>query len=206
MTVAKSPFYVVPDFLTPKNCEVIVDNLGLYNPDVDSEGNPIRMIRGHEGAEQHIYNKFQYFIPVLEKYYGFEHLGTEPTVFEVYPEGFVPSVQCENSSWVKKKWMRTKDRDFTAVLFLSDYQDKIPFDSDYEVYGGKLEFPQHQFGFNPQRGTLIVYPSDPHFINAIAEVAAGELYIAKFHIAATKPYLYNPAQFPGDYRTWFANL
>jgi len=206
MAKAKAPFFVVPNFLTPKSCEIIVDNLGLYMPDVDAEGNPLPMIRGHEESEQVIYSRFQNYIPILEQYYNYEHLGTEHTMFEVYYEGCVPEVHCENSNYVRKKWMRTKDRDFTAVVFLSDYQDKVPFDSEYEVYGGKLEFPQHQFGFNPQRGTMVVFPSGPHFINAIAEIAAGELYIAKFHVAATKPYLYNPADFPGDYRSWFSHL
>jgi hypothetical protein len=103
-----------------------------------------------------VYGKFQPLIADLEKYYDFEHRGTELVTFEFLAEGVKPEAISDNSKWVNKKWVRTKDRDFSAVLFLSDYQDDLPFDSDYEVYGGKLEFLQHKFGFNPERGTLIV--------------------------------------------------
>ena len=91
-------------------------------------------------------------------------------------------------------------------MFLSDYSENYPFDSDYEVYGGKLEFPQHDFGFNPERGTLIMYPSGPHFINAFSEVLAGDLFAARFHFGTHMPFLYNPEEFPGDYTNWFSDL
>ncbi len=206
MAVAKSPFYVVQDFLTPKQCEMIVDDLGYYSPDVDKDGAPIKMMRNHADSEKIVYGKFMPLIPKLEEYYKFEHRGTEIVTFEFLAEGVTPEAVCDNSKWVNKKWVRTKDRDFTATIFLSDYQDQLPFDSDYEVYGGKLEFLQHQFGFNPVRGTLIVYPSGPHFINAIADIIAGDLFLAKFHIAAQAPFLYQPVNFPGDYTSWFSDL
>jgi hypothetical protein len=206
MATPKSPFYVIQNFLTPKQCEMIVDNLGYYSPDLDKDGNPIKMMRTHEDSEKIIYDKFKQLIPILEAYYKFKHRGTEPVTFEFHAEGITPEAICDNSKWVNKKWVRTKDRDFSAVLFLSDYQDNLPFDSDYEVYGGKLEFLQHKFGFNPQRGTLIIYPSSPHFINAFSEISAGDLFIARFYIAAQEPYLYQPQEFPGNYLSWFNDL
>ena len=206
MATPKTPFIVVQNFISPKQCEIIVDELGFYAPDKDVEGNPIKMMRGNEEGEQIIYEKFQRMIPILEKYYGFEHRGTEHMTFEFTAAGVEPEAVCDNAKWVNKKWVKTKDRDFSAVLFLSDYQDNIPFDNEYEVFGGKLEFLQHQFGFNPERGTLIVYPSGPHFINAFSEVLAGDLYTARFFIAAQVPYLYQPAEFPGNYLSWFSNI
>lgn len=206
MAVAKSPFLVVRGFLSPKICEGIVDSLGLYNPDLNPEGDPIKMIRSHQESEELIYDRFSEMIPKIEEYYQFNHRGTESVMFEFYAEGTVSEPQCENSNWIKKKWVRTKDRDFSCILFLSSSQDQVPFDGDYEVYGGKLEFPQHQFGFNPERGTLIVFPSGPHFINAVAPIVAGDLFLARFHIASAMPYLYNPREFPGDYRSWFTGL
>ncbi len=206
MAVAKSPFYVVRNFISAKQTEFIVDDLGYYTPDTDVDGKPIKMFRHHEQAEAIVYDKFKSLIPKLEKYYEFDHRGTEHMMFEYLAEGVKSEAVCDSSKWVNKKWVRTTDRDFSAVLFLSEYQDKVPFDSDYEVFGGKLEFLQHQFGFNPERGTLIVYPSGPHFINAHSEIQAGDLFIAKFHVAAQMPYLYQPVGFPGDYRTWFTDL
>lgn len=206
MAVPKSPFYVVQNFISPKQCEMIVDSLGFFIPDEDKEGNPIKMRRNHEKSEKVIYDKFKPLIPTLEKYYDFKHKGTEHMTFEFIDAGVEPEAVCDNSKWINKKWAKTKDRDFSALLFLSDYQSNIPFDSDYEVYGGKFEFLQHGFGFQPERGTLIIYPSGPHFINAIADVHAGSLFLAKFYLAATLPYLYQPDEFPGNYLSWFGNL
>ncbi len=206
MTTPKSPFYVVQNFLTPKWCEKIVDNLGYYSSDIDQEGIPIKMIRNHEESEKIIYHKFKPLIPELEKYFDFYHRGTELMTFEFITEGVTPEAICDNSKWTNKKWTKTKDRDFSVVLFLSDYQENLPFDSDYEVYGGKLEFLQHKFGFNPERGTLIVYPSGPHFINAISEIGAGDLFLARFYLAGQMPFLYQPERFPGNYLSWFSNI
>jgi hypothetical protein len=90
------------------------------------------------------------------------------------------------------------------VLFLSDYQESPSFDSEYEVYGGKLEFPQHAFGFNPRRGTLVLFPSDPHFINVTSDVFVGELFQSRLQLAASTPYFYDSEMFPGNYTQWFA--
>jgi len=206
MAVAKSPFYVVQNFISPKQAEIIVDDLSYYEPDVDTEGNPILMKRHHEKSEEFIFDKFMTLIPTLEQYYGFKKRGTEHISFEYRAAGVTPEPVCDNSKWINKKWTRTKDRDFSAVLFLSDFQPNVPFDSDYEVFGGKLEFLQHKFGFNPERGTLVVYPSTPHFINAFAEILAGDLFIAKFHVATQMPFIYQPDQFPGNYLSWFSDI
>jgi hypothetical protein len=202
----KSPFFVIQEFISPLSCEEIVDNLRWLEPDYDEEQNPLVCAKMNDHAEEIIFNTLRPRIQPLETYYGFQYQGMERPFFEWYVPGTRGEVRCENSNYLRKKWLRVRMRDLTGVLFMSDYQDKIPFDNDFEVYGGKLEFPQHQFGFNPQRGTLIVFPSDPHFLNAVSEVLAGELHIARFHIAAMIPYIYQPTNFPGDYTKWFAEF
>lgn len=206
MANQKCPFLIYEDFLSPKRCEFIVDSLGFYAPDTDTEGNPIKMSRHHEGSERVIFDRLESYIPNITKYYEIGYRGTEQMSFEYLAEGTVSEPVCENSNYINKQWARTKDRDLTGILFLSDYNDNPPFDSDYEVYGGKLEFPQHGFGFNPQRGTLIVYPSGPHFINANAAILAGDLFQVRMHIAADIPYMYDPKKFPGNYKTWFRGM
>ena len=206
MAVAKSPFFVIQDFLSAKHCELIVDSLGFYSSDTNVDGDPIKMVRHEDDSEELIFNHLEPLIPNLEQYYGFDYQGTERMSFEFLGEGTVSEPLCENSNYVRKKWARTKNRDISGIIFLSDYQDKTPFDTDYEVYGGKLEFPQHGFGFNPIRGTMIIYPSGPHFINATANIIAGDLYQVRFHIAGSMPYLYNPKQFPGTYVNWFKGM
>lgn len=206
MAVAKSPFLVIQDFLSPKLCEKIVDNLEFYSPDTNDEGKPIKMFKYHTASEEIVFNRLKPMIPDIMEYFQSEYRGTEQIMFEYLAESTVSEPLCENSNYIKKKWVRTKDRDFTGLLFLTNYNDDPDFDSDYEVYGGKLEFPQHGFGFNPSRGTMIIYPSGPHFINANAAVVAGDLHQSRVHIAASMPYLYDPEDFPGDMNSWFIDL
>lgn len=203
----KSPFYVIQQFLSPLKCEDIVDSLNFYVPNKNTDDDPVKTMRFDEKLQEMIYERFMDFIPAIEEHFDIKYRGMEEIVFEWYPEecaGEQP--HCESSEYLRKKWVRTRDRDFCAVLFLSSYQDNPEFETDYEVYGGKLEFAQHEFGFNPERGTLVLFPAGPHFINATAPIYAGDLYQARIHIAADRPYLYNPKQFPGDYRTWFLDI
>ena len=206
MAIAKSPFLVLREFMSPKICEQLVDSLGFYTPDFDREGNPIKMYRYKESAEEIVYNHLQPVVPQIMDYYVTDYKGTETIQFEYFNVGITPEPICENSDYLRRKWVRTKDRDLTGILFQSDYNDQPPFDTDYECFGGKLEFPQHSFSFHPERGTMIVYPSDPHFINATSMVLEGELVQARIHMAAKLPYLYDPTEFPGDYTVWFKDL
>lgn len=202
MSQSKSPFYVIPDFVSPMMCEEIIDQLDMFEPDRDRDGKPVSSTRTNEDYEMFLFQEFQKYKDSISAYFGCEHRATTEFTFTWYPQGSKGPMQSENSKYMNKKWFRVYDRDITCVLFLSDYQDKPPFDDDYEVYGGKLEFPQHGFGFNAQRGTLIAFPSEHHFINGVSSILAGSLYLAKFHIATKAPLIYDPVQFPGNYRTW----
>lgn len=205
MTV-KSPFYIVEEFISPLMCEDLIDTLNYNIPDEDKEGHPVKTTKTSEAAEAVVYDRLQLLFPELQAYYQLMYKGTERVTFEWFPEGSKGDFVSENSERLHGKWLRTRQRDLTGILFLSDYQEKTPFEEEYEVLGGKLEFVQHKFGFNPQRGTLIVFPSDPHFINITTEVLAGDLHQARIQMAATMPYLYNPQQFQGNYLTWFKPL
>lgn len=203
----KSPFYVIQEFIPPMLCEDIVDDLNLLTPDTDKDDNPIKSVKFNEYGQGAIFERLEPMIPQVEQYFGFEYAGTEQMAFEWLPEGCAGiDPHCENSMFLRKKWVKTRNRDITGIIFFHDYQQKTPFDTDYEVYGGKLEFIQHKFGFNPERGTLILFPSGPHFVNNSVGIKVGDLVQARIHLAAKTPYLYNPKNFPGDYRTWFQHL
>lgn len=200
----KSPFLVFEEFMSPQRCEDLVDGCNFSEvPDYGSTGKPLKMVKQNDYVDQSMYARLQPCIPQIEQYYSIQYHGTERTQVEWIPAGCIPSVSCENSEFVNGKWVRTKRRDLTAILFLSDFNSSPPFDTEFEVYGGKLEFPQHKFGFNPQRGTLIVFPSDPHFLNAASAVSIGNAFQARLHIASQTPMLYDPAQYPGNYTQWF---
>lgn len=203
MATTKSPILIYREFVSPLTCENIVDDLNFTFPDKDVNGKPIKTFKHNEDHELSLFKRLKTIVPHFEEHFEFSYRGTERMYFEHYATNCKIEPQCDNSSFVKKKWVRTRDRDISAVLFLSDYQDTPQFDTDYEVYGGKLEFPQHGFGLKPERGTLIVYPSAPHFINLFSPIFAGELNVVRIYMAAKMPYLYNPAKFPGDYTTWF---
>lgn len=200
----KSPFYVVEEFVSPLLCEEIIDLAGFTVPNTDKDGREIKTTKTSSMAEQVVYERLLLLIPELSAYFALMYKGTEHMQFEWFPQGSAGEFVCENSEFLRQKWLRTRSRDLTAILFLSDYQDSPKFDSDYEVYGGKLEFIQHQFGFNPVRGTLIAFPSDPHFINITTPIHVGDLYQVRIQLAATKPFIYQPQDFPGNFTTWFS--
>lgn len=202
----KSPFYVVQDFVSPLMCEDIIDHCDFNVPDKDKDGEYVKTTKTCEPAESIIYERMLSLVPNLQTHYGFTYKGTERMKFEWFPQGSEGQFQCENSEHLRGKWLRTLSRDFTGVLFLTDYQERPEFEQEYEVYGGKLEFVQHQFGFQPQRGTLVVFPSDPHFINITSKVVLGDLFQVRIQMVAKTPYIYQPTEFPGNYTTWFKPL
>lgn len=200
----KCPFFVAEDVISPLMCESIIDECGFYEPDYDQYGKPIPFVRTCDTAQQMLYDKLDHIISAIEIYYSVEYKGMEPIAFEWYPQQTFGRVRCENGQRVDRKWVRTNTRDFTAVLFLTEYQHTVPFDDEYEVYGGKLEFPTYQFSFNPTRGSIVVFPSDPHFINATSLVLAGDAIQARLQIVCSTPFVYRPQDYQGSFSTWFA--
>lgn len=199
----RSPFYIIEEFISPLACEELIDILNFTTPDVDKEGRPLHSMRTNERAQAIIYERLLFALPEIQAYYEFMYKGTHPIEFEWFPEGSANTAHAENSHFLRGKWLRDQAKDFTAILFMCDYQENVPFVKDYEVLGEKLEFPQHAFGFNPVRGTMVIFPSAPHFINITTPTQIGELYQARIHLAAQIPYLYQPQKFPGNYTSWF---
>lgn len=205
--MTKSPFKVFQHFFSPKQCEMVVDMLNLTTPDLDERDKVVPTKRFNQSAQDAIFDKFQTLIPEICEYYGVDYKGTQPMSFEWYSEGVADDKpKCDNSTLLRSKWVKTRDRDLSVVVFLSDFNETPSFDDEFEVYGGKYEFPQHDFGFNAQRGTVIVYPAGPHFVNAISPVKVGNLLFCKFFISTTEPFLYDYTKFPGNMLTWFKGI
>jgi len=204
---SKSPFLVYQDFLPDADCDRIADEVRVA-PTFDQDGVPQPMHRHHEQAEKELFEKFKTIVPQLESYFGVKYKGTEHLVFQQFPVTNKPAEapHCENAVFKRKKWVKVRDRDLTGILWLKNFQDKPPFNIEREVLGGKLEFPVYQFGFQPQKGTLVVYPACERFISLTAPILVGELQCVRFHVAAEGIWIYNPADFPGDYRSWFNHV
>ncbi len=205
----KSPFFIVKDLMSPLQCEDTVRRLQHSFPNLDQAGNPTITYKGNLLSQLRITDMFMPLMDNVEKYYGFKFKTLTPFTFEWYPTGFVgQKATSEGSIFVNRKgesktWQRIKDYDFTVVMFLNDINDGLDFDANFEVRGGKLEFPTHDFGFNPIRGTTIIYPCCPNFINAVAPITAGSLNIIRFQIIATETFQYDMNAYPGGYLEWF---
>lgn len=201
----KSPFYVIQNFITSKDSADLAKAVRV-EPTKNDEGLPEPMIRHHGASEAFLFERLKKVIPELEEHFGLKYRGTEPIAFQQFPitnGKNAEEAQCYNAVYKRKKWVRINDRALTAAIWFKDYQDQPPFNLDTQVYGGKLEFPVYNFGFQPQVGTLVVYPACERFISLTTSVQVGELQLARIQLHAEGLWIYDPAAFPGDYRTWF---
>lgn len=208
MSQTKSPFLVYQDLIDGPTCDRIAKEVRVL-PNQDDDGVPISMERHHTNIEDEIFAAYKPIISKLEDHYtGFNYRGTEHLVFQQFPATgkLAEEPHCENAVFKRKKWIRVRDRDLTGVLWLKDYQESPPFDIRTQVLGGKLEFPVYNFGFQPQKGTLVIYPANERFISLTSAVLVGELQCVRFHICGEGTWMYNPEDYPGDFRTWFNEI
>lgn len=207
----KSPFFIDQEFISQKTCDYIVDSCNFVEPDSNPDGEPIcTTLQLDPHNETLLYNRLLEILPKIEAYYGIEKRGIEQMSITWMPEEAADGsdVRCANAVHVRQKWLKNKDRDLTCHLFLSSFNEMASegFDPTFEVFGGKLQFPQYNFSFQPKAGTLVVHPSGPHFVHAYSPVLAGDLFYVTFHISSAMPHIYDPKDFPGNYVSWFANL
>lgn len=149
-------------------------------------------------------------ISAIEQRYEAKVKGIDVPVFQQYFEN--PALPCEphgceNSKFIRKKWVKSRDIDLVGFIWLKDYNGGTPLDPRFEVYGGKLEFPAYNFSLVPQRGTLVIYPAGPHFITAVSPILVGSLEQVKVALKLVTNengmYFYQPSKFPGTYQEWF---
>jgi hypothetical protein len=204
MSTFKNPFIVIPDFVSPLTCEDIVDRLTPAFPDLDETRRPQSSSSINRLSEIRLADYLDEAVEFVETHYDVSIKGVQPLQFEYYPEGCAATAPvCANSAYMTRQWSRTNNKDFVGVIFLSDYQEKVPFDPSYEVKGGKLQFPTHDFGFNPKRGMLVIFPGNEYFIHNTSEIFAGDLHQIKIYFTASENYVYQSRLFPGNYEVWF---
>jgi hypothetical protein len=204
----KSPFLVFQNLVEPDVCDQIAREVRVEPLKNDDEALQSTE-RYHPEAEITIFEKFQHLIPQIEEHFGLTYRGTEHLVFQQFPitnGNPAEEPHCENAVFKRKRWLKVKDRDLTGILWLKDYQESPPFDVKTQVLGAKLEFPVYNFGFQAQKGTLVVYPACERFISLTSAILVGELQCVKFHIVGEGLWIYDPANFPGDFRTWFSDI
>lgn len=208
-----SPFHVIEEFLSPLNCERIISELGISTPSLHEDGHPMK----HERLVKDpallnlIQGALSEHIEAVQERYSALIKGMNVPLFQQYfedPKRPCELHRCENSELKRKKWVKVKDVDLVAYIWLKDFESGVPLDPRYEVYGGKLEFPAYNFSLVPQRGTMVLFPAGPHFITAISPVLVSSLEQIKFSLKLTSPndgelWIYQPSSFPGTYLDWF---
>lgn len=201
----KIPFLVIKNFISPLACEKIIDDLKILKtpPMIGQNGKPKKMLFMNKLNEIRIASGFDKFVPEIENHFGFEYFGMHSMSFEWYPENSEAEAP-KSDGWTKlnNEWKRYKEVDFTGILWLNDYNDSADFDSNFETYGGKLEFPSFDVSFAPERGTLIVFPSAPNFLHTVANVKYGSLTQVRLTIRSEKPYVYNTQNFEPNAENW----
>jgi hypothetical protein len=200
----RSPFLVLEQFISPLTCETIVDIVDFDTPNMDEKGLPVPSTLSSETLHTLLADDLLDCSEYIEEYFDVKIRGIHPIEVEIFPEG-CPATNpvCENSAFIANEWRRMNNKDFVAILFLNDFREKVPFDPDYEVMGGKLQFPTHGFGFNPKRGTLVVFPGNENFIRSTSTIQVGQLHQVVFRFTCDRDYVYNKSQFPGNYEVWF---
>jgi len=214
-----SPFLTVEHFISPSACEKLIEELAIAVPSKDESGRPLKHLRILKDAEHAAYFKqlVQSQVGAIEERYNATVVGMEPPVFEQYFEDPAhpadlhddpdKSHGCENSKFLRKKWVKTKDVDLVGYISLKDYGGGVPLDPRFEVYGGKLEFAAYNFSIVPQRGTLVLFPAGPHFITALSPILVGSMEQIKVTVKLKKSdgemWIYQPSSFPGTYTEWF---
>ena len=197
---------IFEEALSPLQCESIADSAEFIQLDVNSLNQPMMTSKHTDLAHQLIESAIRDRQQLIEDHYKAKIQNIDLTRVQWQDSTVAPAAVCDNSVRVKDKWLRIHNRDLTALLFLSDYNERPPFDSDFEVYGGKIEFPSHQFGFNPIRGTMVLYPSDPHFAHVFSKISLGNLFITKTFIQLNPPLIYKPSDFPGSWQQWLEGV
>jgi len=104
------------------------------------------------------------------------------------------NITCDNSIY-KRNWIRKNDYDFTGYIALSNYSKDVPFDEDYDVYGGELIFKNYGIKISPTMGDLIIFPSCANFLHYHNKPLVGKFNYIKLFITCENPYIFNFKEF-----------
>jgi hypothetical protein len=199
----KPPFFIVDEFLNEEECLTVLDRLTLTMPS-EENGKFIKTILGNKVISDSIIHMFSFYEEDVENYYKVELRNFSSVAVEWFPQNCrQDGVVCENSFLRNGEWKRRNANDFTAIIFLKNRNTTTEFDEETDVYGGTLQFPVQNVSIHPKMGTLVLFPSGPHFRNNTLSPQIGDMVQLRFQIVCEKPYNYSLKDFPGDYRTWW---
>lgn len=197
----KQPFIIKNNFISPKVCEQIANDLLVITNIVDTEFDTqttISNVTDHTLVE-YILQLIKPLYTDINNFYGVQCKKVENINFSYLKnETEGTPLSSFNSVFSKEAntWIRTEYNDFTISLFLSShYNPQEPFDEEYEHVGGKIQFPQHDISIMGERGGVLIHPSDPHFIRNISNVTYGTCMVVDILVSCEHLYIYDPITF-----------
>lgn len=202
--MSKSPFIYRESALSAETCDDMALQLNLLAPNMDETGAPVRTYLYNDDIIERLEFSLEPLLEHVCAYYGSQFKVIESIDIEWVPTGANINAHSENSELVSNRWYKTKNRDFTCVIFLSSGAETLDdTESEYDCLGGKLQFVNYGFGIVPQLGDIICFPSDARFANSTSKVHDGDLIQIRVHITSKVPYIHDISAFPGTYKDWF---
>ena len=202
----KSPFLIIENFYSPLECENIVSLVDTSTPNMENR-KKVKSVYTHGLTTSRVWNRFSEYITDIEDYFNIEIDSASAVDVEIYPaNSILEDFHCDNSIYKDGKWKLFNKKDFTCILFLKDHSTDEQFDPLFECYGGQLEIKNHQFSFNPQRGSMVIFPSNQYFIYRTLAPKFGDFLQAKFFITCPERFVYDKNQYAGNYKVWFDSL
>lgn len=195
--MSNSPFIILNEVLSPYTCESIINDL-IISEDIN-EGN--NQTTNRSMLDETL---IQFVTKIVTPLYSkiTDTFGVIPNKIEditfLYMYGNSPETKFKsnNSVFMNNQWVRNEFNDFTITLMLTSYYNpKEPIDREFESLGGQLQFPQHNISIYPDRGGIIIHPSDNHFIKNNCSIAQGTCVMIDVLVSCKDMYLYNPVEF-----------
>lgn len=112
---------------------------------------------------------------VVEFEFGIEVRAEHGVQVLGYGEGCFFNSHADNANWTAGGWKKTANRDFSAILWLSDC---VPNPGPLDHSGGELELTNwlaegDVLTVVPRCGSLLVMPANPIYRHAVRPVTAG---------------------------------
>jgi hypothetical protein len=201
--MTKSPFIIVENAISKKACDEIITSLQHSEPNYMHDKVALT-IKFNKLEELRLQSLLDDLLDYAEPYYGFETQKVAPFIFEWYPQGYESKyISSDSNTFFDGKWIKSRQVDFTILLFLSTESHDSISDRDMQHVGGGLQFPTHAFTLHPKAGDLLMFPSNKNFLNTVSSIKLGNMNLIRILVTAKEDYNYEKEKFPGTYKDWF---
>ncbi len=195
--MTKSPFIIQDGVITPLECENILNDL-IVGEFIDEFTSQYK--------SQHVLDEtnLQYIVNIAKSLFSTINSHYDVKCHKIENIGFTYGKhRCEaslfksfNSVFYNNVWVRNEFNDFTLTIFLTSFHhNKEPIDTEFESHGGAFQFPQHNTSIYPDRGGVLIHPSDNHFMRNHTAIDNGTLCFIDVTISCDGLYFYDPFKF-----------